>query len=77
VEPAQGHRVVHGLNQANPARETAERYEARRMLPLNPWQDGGAPLAQKPCCLATGNTLNRGSPERRAAPGRTSAFRRD
>jgi SAM-dependent methyltransferase len=24
----------------------------------SPWQGGGAPLAQKPCCLVTGNTVN-------------------
>jgi hypothetical protein len=27
--------------------------------PLSPWQGGGAPPAQRPCSITTGNTFNR------------------
>jgi hypothetical protein len=36
-------------------------------LPESPWQGGWAPLAQGPCCITNGNTVNRVLPERHRA----------
>ncbi len=38
--------------------------DARAFLAESPWQGGGAPLAQGPCCITDGNTVNRVLPER-------------
>jgi excinuclease UvrABC nuclease subunit len=37
---------------------------AAELHPESPWQGGCAPLAQRPCCITNGNTVNRVLPER-------------